>query len=138
MPINFDNMIHLDAEDLAEGGIGEAYRLLMPELACYVPTPAPIEEVIDDESPRYAIRVLGQELVIYSPDAPESSNSWVTATYVLFKIVNDQLAASGIRFYAFSSGNDLGGMFLSPKAVEESRESLWADQLPYIPTLQAP
>ena len=46
--LDYDRWIPLDAESLAEKGIGSAYESLLPELRRYVAQPAPIEEMIDD------------------------------------------------------------------------------------------
>ncbi len=45
--LDYDQWIHLDAENLAETGIAEAYERLLRELVKYVPQPAMVEEVID-------------------------------------------------------------------------------------------
>ena len=50
--LDYVQWIHLDAEDLAEGGILKAYQSLLPELRRYVPEPAPVHEVIDDDEGR--------------------------------------------------------------------------------------
>lgn len=55
--LDYDRWIHLDAEDLAETGIREAYEALLPELRKYAPQPAHVEEVIDSETPSYSVRV---------------------------------------------------------------------------------
>lgn len=140
MTLDYDNLIILDAESLAEAGIGEAYRQLLPELKKHVPEPERIEEVIDPDRPRYAIRINGNEHVVYSPDDSNSEyESWGTATYVFFKVVNDQLAGSGVRFYAINGGNDLGGMFLTPQQAEASRATLpRPSDWPYLPEPTGP
>ena len=43
--LDYDNMVILDAEWLAEGGIGDAYTDLLPTLRRYVSQPANVEEV---------------------------------------------------------------------------------------------
>jgi hypothetical protein len=112
----------------------------MPELRKYVPRPAPVEEVIDDDTPRYSVRCRGMEYAIYGPELDETGNkSWGRATFVFFRIVNEQLANSEYRFYAINGGNDLGGMFLTPAQARASRESLPRLQdWPYLPTDEAP
>ena len=58
--IDYDLWIHLDAEDLAETGIAEAYERLLPELLKYVSHPPQVEEVIDH--PQIKARGAIQEL----------------------------------------------------------------------------
>lgn len=138
MTLDYDTLIFLDAESLAETGIGQAYEQLLPELGKHVADPARLEEVIDPGLPRYAVRIDGREYVVHA-GADAGGGSWGTATYVFFKIVNDQLADTDVRFYAINSGNDLGGMFLTPEQAEAARASLprpadW----PYLPEAAGP
>ena len=125
---------------MAETGIREAYERLLPELRKYVPQPAQVEEVIDNDTPRYSVGCGGKEYAIYTPELEEAGdNSWGRATFAFFRIVNEQLARSEHRFYAINGGNDLGGMFLTPAQARESRGSLpnQADW-PYLPTDEPP
>ena len=135
---DYDQLIHLDAENLAEAGIREAYESLLPELQKHVAQPAPIEEVTDNEVGRYAVRCGTKEFVIYAPELEdEGGESWGRATVALFTIINDQLAQSQFRFYAINGGNDLGGMFLTPAQAEAARKALprKADW-PYLPKIE--
>lgn len=133
--LDYDKAIILDAEDLAEQGIAVAYWRVVRELEAYVPAPAQIEEILDDELPSYLIRCNGAEHLIYSANEPGTEqDSWGRATYFLFLIVNEQLSASPVRFYAINGGNDLCGMFLTPAEARDAqsylpRRSDW----PYIP-----
>lgn len=123
--LDYDQMILLDAEDLAEAGIREAYESLLPELRKYVPQPAEVEEVIDNNAGRYAVKSGTREFVIYAPELnDEGGESWGRATVTFFTIVNDQLANSQYRFYAINGGNDLGGMFLTPSQAAAAQQSL--------------
>jgi hypothetical protein len=123
--LDYDQLILLDAEDLAEAGIREAYESLLPELQKYVAQPAQVEEVIDNEAGRYAVRSGTKEFVIYSPDLhDEGGESWGRATVAFFTIVNDQLTKSQYRFYAINGGNDLGGMFLTPAQAAAAQKTL--------------
>jgi len=134
LELNYDELILLDAEDLAEEGIKEAYdSLLLPRLRQYVAEPLEVEEVADHDAPSYAVIAGGQEHIIYGRGVDEEG-SWGRATFILFSIVNRQLAGSDYRLYAINGGNDLGGMFLT------EREALWARQSlpnrtdwPYLP-----
>jgi len=138
--LDYDRLIQLDAENLAETGIGQAYMQVLPELQKYVSQPARVEELIDPDLPRYAIRVHGTEYVIYSADSAGSEDaSWGTATYVFFKVVNDQLANTDVRFFAVDAGNDLGGLFLTPEQAEASRATLpRPSDWPYLPEAADP
>jgi hypothetical protein len=136
--LDYDAMIMLDAEDLAEGGIGEAYEGFLPAYQKYVPEPLKIEEELDNDKMRYAVKCAGKEYVIYAPDLEdEGLESWVLATYALFSIVNDQLADSAYRFFAINGGNELGGFFLTQEQALAARKTLpnkrdW----PYLPTTE--
>jgi hypothetical protein len=139
-PLDYDAMIQLDAENLAEGGMAEAYELVVPHLRKYVPQPVDLEEVRDHDTPRYAVRIGTTEHVICAPELNENeSSSWGRATYVLFHIINSQLRGQPVRFYAINGGNDLGGMFLTEDAARDAqsrlpRKSDW----PYIPQPDPP
>lgn len=138
--LDYDEMVLLDAEDLAETGIGEAYKALLPRIRQYVQEPAVVEEVIDNEAPTYRVRVLGKEYEIYSQNLDEGEGqSWGRATYVFFSIVNEQMSHSSHRFYAINGGNDLGGIFLTPAECEAVIRSLEnKTDWPYIPTNEHP
>jgi len=138
--LNYDQMVILDAEYLAETGIGEAYYGLLPKLRQFVSHPADVEEVEDPDRPYYSVRSQDFEYVIYAPSLPDSEGqAWGRATYAFFAIVNRQLGQSKYRFYAINGGNDLGGIFLTEAECEASQRNLpnrtdW----PYIPTDKGP
>ena len=138
--LDYDQLIFLDAEFLAEGGIGETYQSLLPKLRQYLSQPGNIEELIDDMAPRYAVRYQDQEYFIYSPELEDSEGqSWGRATHAFFSIVNNQLMDSQHRFYAINGGNDLAGMFLTPAECEAAQQSLSGKtDWPYLPTLDHP
>jgi len=137
---DYDTAIHIDAEDLAEGGVARAYQRLLPELRKFVEHPIELTEIMDNGLPSYKILFDEQEYLIYSAEEPGTeSESWTRATYFFFVIVNTQLAGTGTRFYAIMGGNDLSGIFLSAEhaALAQSalpRKSDW----PYIPELNGP
>ena len=138
--LDYEQMVLLDAEELAETGINEAYNKLLPVLRQYVNNPAQLSEIIDPDLPRYSVSSAGVIYDIYSPDTsdPEEA-SWGRATYALFSIINNQLKNSNIRFYAINAGNDLGGMFLTPQQVASAKRTLKRKtDWPYIPTLEYP
>lgn len=113
--IDYNQLIHLDAENLAEAGIREAYESLLPSLQEYAPQPARVEELIDNDAGRYAVKSGTREFVIYAPDLDDKGGeSWGRAAVAFFTILNDQLVHSQYRFYAINGGNDLGGLFLTP------------------------
>lgn len=138
--LDYDKLIHLDAEGLAETGIKAAYEGLWPELRALGVEPLGVEEVIDPDLPRYAVVGGGAEQVVYEPGLGDDlEQSWGRASYILFSLVNSQLSESPVRFYAINGGNDLGGMFLTTADVERARAALprKADW-PYLPTLDPP
>ena len=137
--LNYDDAIHLDAEAFAEGGIAEAYESLLPQLRTFVKEPARIEEILDDDTPRYSVRCGDTACDIFGPDIDEDFNSWGRATVALFSIVNEQLKNSSHRLYAINGGNDLFGMFLTPAEATAAQSSLpnkrdW----PYLPIKAEP
>lgn len=133
--LDYSELVHLDAEALAETGIREACERLLPELRKYVARPAPVEEVIDNDTAVYSVWCGGRVYAIYGPGLNErDGGSWARATAAFFDLVNEQLAGSEYRFYAINGGNDLGGLFLTPAQARESRDGLpnrtdW----PYLP-----
>lgn len=138
--LDYNTMHFLDAEDLAEAGIKEAYQSMMPILGQYVSEPAEVQEVVDNDAPSYVVRCAGQEYVIYSPALPEvEGQSWGRAAHAFFQIVNDQLAKSEYRLYAINGSNDLGGIFLTRPECEAARKLLpRKEDWPYLPTLEHP
>lgn len=136
--LDYDRSIQLDAEELAEGGIAEAYRKLLPEVMRYVPEPAQVHESLDPSTPSYSITYGDEVFVIYEPG--KEDDSWGRATFALFAIVNDQLTRvrSDYHFYAINGGNDLFGMFLTQADVEAARASLPTRDWPYLPDDQPP
>lgn len=138
--LDYDQLIILDAEALAETGIGQAYERLLPKLRNFTPHPALIEEVIDNDTPAYSVRCGDKEYAIFGPDLDgEEGSSWERATVAFFSIVNEQLIGTEYRFYAINSGNDLGGMFLTIAQAQESRATLPRKQdWPYLPLNEPP
>ncbi len=90
--LNYDNMLFLDAEDLAEVGIKKAYDSLADDLGRQISAPVEVREVVDNDAPSYLVRCGDQEYLICSPEAPnDKGQGWERAAYAFFKIVNDQL-----------------------------------------------
>jgi hypothetical protein len=139
--LDYDRCIHLDAEDLAEAGVRDAYERVLPELRKYLSNPAAVEEVIDDATGSYFVRCGKEEYAIGGPKLPDEAgeSSWGRATFAFFHIVNGQLVGSDNRFYAINGGNDLGGMFLTAIQARAAQDSLPdARDWPYIPTNEPP
>ena len=135
LTLDYEQLIHLDAESLAEQGIGTAYRALIPRLVKYATRPVEVEESVDVDATSYSVKAGSFEFVIYSPNSEGGeAQSWGRACYAFFSCVNRQLDGTAVRFYAINSANDLGGMFLTPEQAELARASLprrldW----PYLP-----
>ncbi len=138
--LNYDEMHLLDAEDLGEGGIAEAYEELMPEFIKLVKDPAPIEEDKDGENTVYSVTSQGRTFPIYSPDLEDDEGqNWGRAAHALFTIVNMQLEDQETKLYAVNGGNELGGFFLTLSQYEDakttnSEKSDW----PYLVKLEHP
>ena len=135
--LNYDEMIPLDAEALAETGVKAAYEELLPRLRQYVASPAELKERIDDAAPSYVVSCLATDYPIYEKN--DQDESWGKATFALFDIVNRQLAKTPYRFFAINGGNDLGGMFLTPDQAKAAMKALprKADW-PYLPVAKKP
>jgi len=140
MSLNYDEMIMLDAEELAEGGIKAAYEEMRSKLLSFQPDLIDIEEAMDPDAPSYFVRAGGETYLIYSPEnEDEGGESWGRAAYALFSIINKQLSGSTHLFYALYGGNDLGGIFLTPEQAEDARESIESpEEWPYLPRDEGP
>ncbi len=132
--IDYDAAIPLDAENLAEGGVGGAYARLAGHMRELGVEPDSIEE--EDDGERYVERALGREYVVHdeASDDPDAE-PWGMGTFAPFDAVNRQLAGGTHLLYAVNGGNELMGIFLTPAAVERARAVLprRADW-PYLPT----
>jgi hypothetical protein len=138
--LDYDKMVFLDAESLAEQGIMEAYDELKIELSRYVDESYQVEEIIDHDAASYAVSFQNNLYEIYGPTLIEDEGqSWGRATHAFFEIVNLQLENGDVRFYAINGGNDLGGIFLTVEQYRVaigslSRKTDW----PYMPKLKHP
>jgi len=121
--LDYDQLIQLDAENLAEAGIGEAYLQLLPELRKYVSQPARVEELIDPDLPRYAIRVNGTEYVIYSPGSGENEG----ASWGPLLTCSSSWSMSNSPVQTFASSRSMQAMIWvvcsSPQSSQRYRES---------------
>lgn len=135
--LNYDKMIGLDAEDLAEFSFKSTYDALRPALLKYIPSVAPVEERFDHDNPSFSVFALGQEYFIYG--GADQDESWGNATFAFFDIVNRQLQSTRYRLFAINGGNDLGGMFLTLEEAEAAKKSLpRKEDWPYLPTRERP
>lgn len=135
--IDYDLAIMLDAEDLAENGIGNAYRdEVGPRLSALHIDAIPIEEKSDSSAGTYSVTFEGTVYPIYGPGAA-NNDAWGLATFTLFDIVNRQLAHHDVKFFALNGGNDLFGIFLRSDQADLARRSLPSQRdWPYLPTTE--
>jgi len=138
--LNYDDLVFLDAEELAEVGIGRAYESLLPQLRKYVQQPLQVEEIVDDDAPSYSVKCGTKEFGIYGPDIDGANcSAWARATFAFFTIINDQISRANVCFYAINDGNDLGGLLLTPAQAEAAQETLSNKRdWPYLPTDERP
>jgi len=113
-------LFHSDAEELAEGRIGDFLREIEPFLNRQGITLSVVEDHFEDDG--YSLTVNGKTYLIYDADALEnrSGRIWGLSTVRTFEIVNGLLTSSGSneRLYAVNGGNDLFGFFLTPELRE--------------------
>ena len=138
LPLPFDyDLVLLDAWELAEGGILEAYEQLHPQLRQHEAAEIEIAEDIDDDNGAYTVFADGTRYDIYGADV--KGDAWTLATIAFFEIVNAALAHASHRFYALYAGNDLAGIFLTEDQFRIARERIArrADW-PWTPVNRAP
>lgn len=134
----WDNIVMLDAEELAEGSFVDIYdKMVVPALKKYVPEPAKVVEDLDADKGVYKVNALGTWYVIFAYFDDDQSNA--NATIAMFDIVNRQLESTPYKFYAIGGGNDLGGVFLTKEGYDRlvkttPRKNDW----PYIPQPEKP
>lgn len=120
-PLDYDQLVQLDAEDLAEQGILSAYKALLPQLMQYTESPIEVTEEIDNDAGSYVVSFDGLRYEIYDSD---DDDSWNRATVAFFDAVNANLRKSSHKFYALNGGNDLSGMFLTEEECAAARQAL--------------
>jgi hypothetical protein len=136
-PFDEDDIVLLDAEELAEGGILEAYEQLHPQLRQYEAEEVDIAEEVDADGAAYTVFADEKRYDIHGEGVEE--DAWVLATIAFFDIVNAGLAHATHRFYALYAGNDLAGVFLTEEQYQAARLSIarpWAR--PWIPVNRPP
>lgn len=136
-PFDDDDIVLLDAEELAEEGILEAYQQLHPQLRRYAASDIDIAEEVDADEASYSVFADGKRYDIYGEGVEE--DAWILATIAFFDIVNASLAHADHRFYALYGGNDLAGIFLTDAQFQLARQSIarHADR-PWVPVNQPP
>jgi hypothetical protein len=129
-----------DAEDLAEGGIGEFLEELRPHLVERGVDFGEVEDVVDEDTLAYDVRVGDEVHTIYGPDAAqaEMARVWGIAWVRGFEILNGLLERAGSRERAYTMP-EWDVWFLTPEqfdavraAVEEPRSR------PYLPVDEHP
>jgi len=134
-----------DAEELAEGGIGEFLMEIEPLLERMGVPPPDIEERYDEDG--YFLSVNGEDRVIWdTPDLEENERRagwiWGITSARTFALVNDLLARAGAadRLYAYSGGNEQQAFFLTPELREAvcDHPEATPPERPYIPTEEHP
>lgn len=138
--LKYDHAIQLDAEDLAEQGIAQAYTKLRPLLKPHVPMPLLLIEKLDASRGLYSIEVGGSlQHIVPSPVGGDEYESWGVATVVLFDLVNSQLVSAPVKLYALNAGNDLMGILLTEEQAAKARKQIKRrSDWPYIPKMVAP
>ena len=136
-PFEVDDIILLDADDLAEGGILEAFEQLHPQLRQYDAADIDIAEEFDAETHTYAVLADGKRYDIRGDGV--AGDRWALATVALFDIVNASLAGSSHRFYALYGGHDLAGIFLTEDQFYQARRRIERHvHWPWTPVNHAP
>jgi hypothetical protein len=136
-PFDDDEVVLLDAEELAEEGILEAYQQLHPQLRRYAASEVDIAEEVDEDGATYTVFAAGKRYDIYGKGVEE--DAWIRATIAFFDIVNTSLAQASHRFYALYGGNDLAGIFLTEEQFQLARQRIGRRvDCPWVPVNQAP
>lgn len=137
--IDYDKAMMLDAEELAEMGIKNAYEKIKPELKKYLKIIIDIEEITNSDNTKYLIKYKNKEYLIYDESKNNLENSWALATVAFFEIINDQLENSEVKLFALNGGNDLFGVFLTQQQADGSKKaSKKKSDWPYIPKMEKP
>ena len=111
-----------DAEDLAEGGVGELLNQVQAFLNAHGVSQLEVED--DAEGPDYIVHVNGVAHVIYNEtEFNRETNSdqpgliWGLSMARGYTIINNLLEKAGSpeRIYAVNGGNDLYAIFLTPE-----------------------
>lgn len=137
-PLDYDQVVSLDAEELAEQGVLTAYQALRPRLQKYVASFVEIREDIDSDAARYSVCAGGQKYEIWAAGAT-NDDGWARATVAFFGIVNANLGGSPYKFYALYGGNDLSGIFLTEEEFADARRAITEpSHWPWLPVDEPP
>ena len=106
-------VVHLDAENLAEGGMIAALFDIGTKLTVRSVLIERLEEQFDEE--RHSLIVNDSTFVVRADE-----DRWLAATVAFFEALNFLLREnrSGERAYALYGGNDLHGVFLTPMMLD--------------------
>jgi hypothetical protein len=138
-PLNYDDLISLDAETLAEEGIAGAYQRLLPELKNISAIPLRFMSILILKSQNTKCRVMGRSSLYILQKSLVLKRKVGQEQHILFVIVNAQLCDSEITFFAIDADNNLSGMFLAEQEAMAARNIIKSEaDWPYIPTLDAP
>lgn len=142
-PIDYDKVIHLDAESLAEMGIADAYAELIAGAGDLGVDWLPIEENWDgkeegyDGGSNYRVTLGGRTDFVFGN--PPSGNPWAMASATFFDIVNRQLVGRPFKFYALLGGNDLQAVLLTDEEFEAAQKyHAGTIDVPYLPNKTPP
>jgi len=134
LSFDWDRAIPLDAEELAEGGMEEAYARIAKEFRKLGVGLAPVQSLSDAEG--YAIACGGRTIQVYRERDVAKGGLQGMATVALFDLVNGQLCDQPFRLWALLGGNDLCGIILSEDEAIKARKKLPRKQdWPYLPRL---
>lgn len=137
-PLDYDQVVQLDAEDLAEQGILAAYEVLIPRLKQYVVVPIAVTEEINNDAATYSVSAAGKTYKIWE-DRAKNTDGWERATVAFFELVNTNLSSSDHRFYALYGGNDLSGLFLTEEQFAAARRAIKKrSNWPWVPVNEPP
>lgn len=133
-----EEIVPLDAEELAEQGILSAYRRLLPRLQRYAAKAVDVTEHINSDTGQYAVTAGEKRYPIWD-FAGRNEDAWERATVAFFQIVNAGLVDSEHRFYALHGGNDLSGIFLAGPQFKAARKSIAQPaNWPWLPVNEPP
>lgn len=120
--------------------MAEGYASVLPALKVYVAAPLVLSEKLDPDRGIYTVMTGGHsQRISPSPFGGDEYESWGVATAALFEIVNRQLVAKPVKFYALNAGNDLMGIFLTEQQAAVARKNIKRrSDWPYLPIMRAP
>lgn len=129
--------VHLDAEDLAEGGLGDGL-LRIGALARNRGLRLDSFATLSVE-PAYVVSLNGRDYTAYDGmEAQDTATSWPLATETFFRMINDGLSVhTKDRAFALYRGNDLAVIFLDPSLVPLF-DAMPVEERPYTPTRKGP